>query len=60
MIGDPYYAVCNTCGKWAASMDGPSFTENGNAVFFLDDKKIDLDTEATWIIGASAPVAGSR
>jgi hypothetical protein len=52
-IGNPYFAKCETCGKWAASLDGPSFSESGSSASFLDTDKVDLDTEATWIIGTA-------
>jgi hypothetical protein len=49
IIGDPYYAECGVCHKFAATADGPSF---GNAsVRFIDTDKVDIDTDRRWIVG---------
>ena len=50
-IGCPYHAECKTCGKFAHAMDGPSFSESGSSVTFLDGDKVELATNGVWIIG---------
>lgn len=51
MLGQAYQADCSICGKWASNVAGPTFGPNGNYVQFLDPDKVDLDTDASWIIG---------
>lgn len=53
LIGDPYYAECETCGKFAVTADAPRFGKA--SVQFLDPEKIDLDTDARWIVGVKEP-----
>lgn len=55
MIGSPYFAECEKCGKWAAAVDGPMFSNGGGVVQFLDPDKVDLDTDRRWIAGNGAP-----
>lgn len=50
-LGCPYHAECETCGKFAHAMDGPSFSESGSSCTFLDGEKVELATNGVWIIG---------
>lgn len=44
-----YHAECKSCGRFIRDMSGPMF---GNSwVQFLDESKVDLNTDKSWITG---------
>lgn len=53
MIGFAYFAQCRVCGRFIADVAGPSFSETGSSVRFIDQDKFTDDTDwtRTWIAG---------
>lgn len=52
-ISSLYFAECKACGKWASAADAPNFVSN--SAQFVDHEKVNLETEARWLVGSSAP-----
>ena len=52
----PHLAECKQCGKFIADVTGPSFSENGGAVRFIDRDKFpeDTDWDRSWVAGQRA------
>lgn len=48
-LGSPYYADCKACGKFVLDVRAPKFGDG--CVRLLDDDKVDLDSQACWIVG---------
>lgn len=53
MFGDAYLAQCDTCGKFIVDVTGPSFSQSGSSVQFIDKDAFPDDTEWSrcWIAG---------
>lgn len=53
MFGDAYFGQCETCRKFVVDVAGPSFSQTGSSVSFIDRDKFPADTDwaRTWIAG---------
>ena len=53
IVGRAYLVHCDTCGRFAASIDGPKISPAGTSMQFLDRDHFpeNTDWDRTWIAG---------
>jgi len=57
MFGDAYFGQCDICRLFIVDVTGPSFSETGSSVSFIDRDKFPEDTDwaRCWIAGKETP-----